>query len=270
MIKKIVSYLLVVFSLLISNVVVANDDIEVIELASISNPNTNKSANVKKAEYQIANPSGSDMAKNRRNAERLLNESFRTLQDFESQENYSEIKKDLGRARAVLIFPSVINAGLFVGVSGGTGVMLARAKNGKWSYPTFYTYNQASLGLQIGSDKSKVAMLVMNGKGLGALISDKFQVGASVKFATVKQGEAIGYSSASNLGNDIKMFAISKGAFMGATLDSSSIEPDDNLNRAYYGRDDASTQTVIIDGLYANKHADSFRKYLDKFKYQYD
>ncbi|MDG1153733.1 MAG: lipid-binding SYLF domain-containing protein [Alphaproteobacteria bacterium] len=270
MIKKIVSYLLVVFSLLISNVVIANDDIEVIELESISNPNTNKSANVKKAEYQIANPSGSDMAKNRRNAERLLMESFYTLQDFESQKNYSEIKKDLGKARAVLIFPSVINAGLLVGVSGGTGVMLARAKNGKWSYPAFYTYNQASLGLQIGADSSKVTMLVMNGKGLGALISDKFQVGASVKGAAGEQGEAIGYSATSNLGNDIKMFAISKGAFIGATLESSSIRPDDNLNRAYYGRDDASTQTVIIDGLYANKHADSFREYLDKFKYQYD
>jgi len=270
MIKKIIGCLFVVFSLLMSNAVIANDNIEVIELESISNPDSNKNTNIKKAEYDVTSSSGNDMAKNRRNAERLLMEAFYTLQDFESQKNYDEIKKDLGKARAVLIFPSVINAGLFVGVSVGTGVMLARAKNGKWSYPTFYTYNQASLGLQIGADTSKVTMLVMNGKGLGALIADKFQVGASVKGAAGEQGEAMGYSSTSNFGNDIKMFAISKGAFIGATLESSSIKSDDNLNRAYYGRDDANTQTVIIDGLYSNKHADAFREYLDKFKYQYE
>ena len=266
-IKKIVGSVLVAGGLLLANTAFA-DDVEVIELESISTPNTEQKSDT--PEYNVTESSKNDVMANRRMAERLITNALYTLQDFEGKHNYAEIERDFRNARAIVIFPEVISAGFFVGVGGGTGVMLARSKDGAWSYPTFYTYNQASLGVQFGGASSQMAMVVMNGKGLGALIADKLQAGASFKGAIGETGESVGVGATSNAKVDIKTYALSKGAFLGASLEGAKIEPDTNLNKAYYGRDDATTQSVIIEGLYANKHADSIRNYLNKFTYQYE
>ena len=48
----------------------------------------------------------------------------------------------LQRARAVMICPRVFKAGFIIGGSGGDCVLLARAGNGTWSYPSFYGHRQ--------------------------------------------------------------------------------------------------------------------------------
>ncbi|MGB1360881.1 MAG: lipid-binding SYLF domain-containing protein, partial [Alphaproteobacteria bacterium] len=250
--KKLIASTFVVSSLIAPSVVIADDgsDVEVIELESVSSPNVEQANEAPK-------PNTRDAATARRNAERILTDALYSLQDFELQKNYAEIEKDLRSARAILIFPDVINASFFVGVGSGKGILLARSKDGKWTYPAFYTFSLASLGIQFGADSSQIAMVVMNGKGLGSLITDKFQVGATFKGAIGNEGEQVGVSTTSNMEKDIKTYAVSKGAFLGVALDGVGVEPDNELNRAYYGRDDASTQTIVIDGQYSNKHADA-------------
>ena len=259
--KKIISAL--ALSALIATPIFA-DDVEVIELESVSEPAVSQADSTPE-------PTSADMAQARLDAERLVREAYYTLREFESKNEFSkEIKSRLGQARAVLIFPEVLKVGWVLGVSGGQGVLLARSKTGEWSYPTFYSLTQASVGLQFGADSSRVLMLVMNGKGLGAIIDDNIQVGASVNAAAGSQGGGLGYGTTSNFRKDIITYANSKGAFIGASIEGASIEPNDLMNTAYYGSSDATTQSVIIDGQHANKSANAFREYLTQFKYQYD
>src|SRR5271156_3316117 len=57
----------------------------------------------------------------------------------------------LGRAKAVLIVPSLWRAGFFLGGSGGSGVLLAKGTDGSWSAPAFYGVGGGSIGFQIGA-----------------------------------------------------------------------------------------------------------------------
>jgi lipid-binding SYLF domain-containing protein len=57
---------------------------------------------------------------------------------------YTSLKNLVGKCRAVLILPNVIQAGFFFGGGGGSGVMVARGDDGAWSGPAFYTLAEAS------------------------------------------------------------------------------------------------------------------------------
>ena len=71
----------------------------------------------------------------------------------------------LQRARAVMICPGVFKAGFILGGSGGDCVLLARAGNGTWSYPSFYTIGSGSIGFQAGIEDSSLMMTIMTSVG---------------------------------------------------------------------------------------------------------
>ena len=211
-------------------------------------------------------PTPQELAIGRVDAEKLIESAYYVLREFESNSEYSEeVKRRLKSARAVLVFPSVFKAGWILGVSTGRGVLLARSKDGTWSYPSFYFMNDASLGLQVGINNSRMLMVVSNGRGLGAIIDNEFKAGASLDVSVANVGSSIGYGTTTNLERDIYTYSISQGAFIGASINASSIKADDLMNQAYYGSNDATAQSVTLDGEYANKSADALRKILSKY-----
>ena len=238
-------------------------DVEVIELESISEPAVSD-------EFATPAPTSADIAAARLEAERLVQEAYYVVREFENNEEYSEeVKLRLSQARAILVFPDVLKAGWVFGVSGGKGVLLARSKTGVWSYPAFYSITDASIGVQFGINSSRVLMVINSGKGLGAIIDNEFKAGASVSAAVANQGSSIGYGTTTNLRQDIYTYATSKGAFIGASIDVSAIEANNLMNEVYYGSKDATTQSIILDGQYANRSADIFREALSKYKYEH-
>ena len=49
---------------------------------------------------------------------------------------------------------SAIRGALFLGGEGGNGILLARQKDGSWSYPAFYSLASISFGLQVGGQSA--------------------------------------------------------------------------------------------------------------------
>ena len=68
------------------------------------------------------------------------------------------VKKYMREAKGVLVIPSLLKAGFFVGGEGGTGVLLAKGESGQWSYPAFYTLGAASIGIQFGGQVSETML----------------------------------------------------------------------------------------------------------------
>ena len=82
-------------------------------------------------------------------AERMFNDpDFGTMTD---------LMKD---AKGILIVPSLLKAGFFYGIEGGTGVLLGRTADGRWSYPAFYTLGGLSIGFQFGGQAAEVVLLI--------------------------------------------------------------------------------------------------------------
>src|SRR5215831_1481698 len=90
----------------------------------------------------------------------LVDKARITVESFAGASEMSEMRKLMGRARAVLVVPQLIKIGYVVGGAGGSGVLLARdQKTGRWSAPAFYTMGAGSLGLQIGASASEMMLL---------------------------------------------------------------------------------------------------------------
>jgi lipid-binding SYLF domain-containing protein len=165
-------------------------------------------------------------------AQSIVDDAQTTFRNFGNDPNMTWFQNHVNDARGLLIVPRLIKAGFIFGGSGGTGVFLARDKNTHlWSDPAFYTMGSVSWGLQIGGELAEVVLLVMTQKGIDAMLSNKFQLGADASIAAGPVGAGAQAATV-----DILQFSRAKGVFGGLTVEGAVIAIRDSLNRAYYGQ----------------------------------
>ena len=80
----------------------------------------------------------------------LLAKAQFTLERFTASDKMVDARALARKAKAIMIFPSLLKGALFLGGEGGNGVLLARRADGTWSYPAFYSLASVSFGLQVG------------------------------------------------------------------------------------------------------------------------
>ena len=210
--------------------------------------------------------SGAARASDELVAMELVKESTFTIDKMKDHPDFKgNIRSYMRDAKAVLIFPSIIKAGLFVGGEGGRGVMLAKAENGEWSYPSFFAMGSGSFGLQIGAQRSEVMLIVLTGNGLQAILDNNVTVGGELNGAIGPYGSGAEASVTTNLDVDVLSYAVAEGVFIGASLEGAAIWSQDGLNAAFYDSTDATAEKIVIDGQYANADADALRTALARF-----
>ena len=151
----------------------------------------------------------------------LVDRATLTVQDMMTQNVSQDPKSLLRRAKAVMVCPRIFKAGFFFGGEGGNCVLLARAGNGTWSYPAFYTIGSGSFGLQFGIADNQLLMLIMTEKGLNAVLDSQIKLGANAGIAIATIGAGIQGSTTAAVGPDIVAFAASRGLFGGIALEGS-------------------------------------------------
>lgn len=95
--------------------------------------------------------------------------------------------KDLGaKAKAILVFPSILKAGLIIGGQGGNGALFV---NGK--VVGYYNTAAASYGLQAGAQEFAYAMFLMTDAAIASVKeSDGWEVGVGPTIVVVDEGAA--------------------------------------------------------------------------------
>jgi lipid-binding SYLF domain-containing protein len=179
---------------------------------------------------------GPALALDKFEADLTVQKAAMVIKQFMASPDADAARYLLKRARAVVIVPDMVKAGFVIGGKYGHGVMLARTKKG-WSAPSFVTIAGATVGFQIGAQSTDLFMFVMNAKGLKALMKDsaKFGVDAAVTAGPVGRDAAASLAATKALA-DIYSYSRSQGAYAGATLEGSGMEPDLETNKAYYGK----------------------------------
>jgi lipid-binding SYLF domain-containing protein len=195
------------------------------------------------------------------NQQTLIDRSRSTIEALKVDPNFSNFNSLLRQAKAVIVVPQLIKAGLIVGGEGGSGLLMARNAQGQWSAPAFISLGGASIGLQIGAEASEVVLLVMNNKALDKLLADKVNLGGDVSIAAGNDGGSLAARTTTNVGSDIYAFARNKGLFGGLTLDGGWLTPDEKANRGYYGAG-ATAHDIVIDQKFTNPGADQLRSSL--------
>ena len=182
-------------------------------------------------------------ADNKMDADQLVSKARMTFASMVADPNLEALVDLLKRAKGVFICPALLKGAFIVGVSGGSGVFLARGEK-TWYGPAFYTMGGASFGLQIGGQSSEVVLVAMTERGVAALLSTSAKLGADAGVAMGPVG--IGASAATaNLSADIISFSRAKGLYGGISLDGAVVAVRGSLNDAYYGKKVNPTDILI-------------------------
>ena len=194
----------------------------------------------------------------------LVDRATLTVQDMMTQNVSKDPKNLLRNAKAAMICPRIFKAGFFFGGEGGNCVMLARAGNGTWSYPAFYSIGSGSFGLQFGIEDNQLLMLIMTEKGVGAVLDNQVKLGANASVAIAAYGGGVQGSTTAAVGADIVAFSASRGLFGGIALEGSVMSTKTAWNQAYYGQPYAARQLVMqMQG--NNPGADPLRDVLTRY-----
>ena len=177
----------------------------------------------------------------------VLNQAVVTVDKMKSDPTFGPSRQILRGARAVLIVPQLIKGGFVFGAEGGDGVLLQRLGRG-WSAPAFYTLGSASFGLQIGLEEARFVMFIMSDRALKAIEQSKFTFGGEAGLTVVTLGANAQGATSTNLTGDIIVWASSKGAYGGLTLQGSVLAPKNDANAQFYGRPLSAPQILLDEG----------------------
>jgi len=179
----------------------------------------------------------------------IVNDATQTLMDFRGTIPSSL----LARAKGIIIVPSLVKVGFIIGGQGGDGVLLRR--NGKvWSYPAFYSLGSPSLGLQAGISSAQVVMLLMTDAALHAVEREEFKLGSEAGIAILVVG---GNGGDTSYKGDILAWARASGAYIGLTINDSTLKQEPRLNAEYY--DHSVPFDDVFSGRVCNASANELR-----------
>jgi lipid-binding SYLF domain-containing protein len=144
----------------------------------------------------------------------------------------------LKRSKGIIIFPSLLKAGLGVGGHYGKGVVLRRnPSTGKWGPPAFIRLLGGSFGWQVGVQSTDLVLLIMSDVSLKSLFRDKFTIGADASVAAGPLGRDASAATDIGLSAGILSYSRAKGIFAGVSVKGSVVETDWEANESYYGSD---------------------------------
>lgn len=177
-----------------------------------------------------------------------LNNCVEVLQEMMEAPDGSIPADLIRRCRAIIIFPSVVKAGLGVGGHYGSGVVLRRDPvSGKWGPPVFITLIGGSIGWQVGVQALDLVLLVMNDVSLNTLFRNKITIGADASVAAGPVGREASAATDSGLSVGMLSYSRAKGLFAGVSIKGSVIEVDWDANELYY-ESDANIIDIFFKG----------------------
>ncbi|HEY4941285.1 MAG TPA: lipid-binding SYLF domain-containing protein [Rhizomicrobium sp.] len=180
---------------------------------------------------------------------KLVNDATRTIYDFTGKIPQSILRS----AKGIIIVPSLVKVGFIIGGQGGDAVLLRRI--GKvWTYPAFYSLGSPSIGLQAGISSAQIVLVLMTDRAVEAVRQERFRLGTEAGLAILMAG---GNEGDASYHGDIIGWARAAGAYVGLTVNDSTLEQKPSLNAEYYDRpvpfDD------IFMGRSCNRDADALR-----------
>ena len=116
----------------------------------------------------------------------------------------------LDKAECVIVIPSMTKVALGIGGSYGRGAMVCRTGkefNGPWGAPAMYAMEGGSFGLQLGAEATDVVLMVMNQRGVDALLGSKVKLGGEATAAAGPKGRHVEASTDASMRAEILSYS---------------------------------------------------------------
>ena len=171
--------------------------------------------------------------------------AVRVLTDIQAIPESAIPDKLFDEARAVLVVPDAIKAGLVVGGRRGHGLLSVKAVDGTWSNPAFVTLTGGSIGLQAGVQSADIVLVFRSERGLDSIVNGKFTLGADAGVAAGPVGRNASAATDGAMKAEIWSWSRARGLFAGVALDGAVLSIDDAADESVYGRD--TTPRMIFE-----------------------
>jgi len=145
----------------------------------------------------------------------------------------------LAMAKGVVFFTIVKLGFVFTGRY-GTGLIVAKLADGRWSAPSAVQMSGVGWGLQIGAELTTVMLILTSESAVNAFKSHaQISVGAELGVSVGPIGRSLetDVSAGQEGAAHAFSYAQSKGLFVGASLEASGIASRSDVNRTFYGED---------------------------------
>jgi len=182
-----------------------------------------------------------------KNEEKQVAESAKVLKEIMKIPEKGIPPVLLKEAKAVAIIPGVIKGAFVIGGRHGTGVVLVRGEDGRWSDPLFVSITGGSVGWQVGGSSTDLILVFKQLKDVEGLLKGKFTLGADAAVAAGPVGRKASAATDVMLQSGILSYSRSRGLFAGVSLEGAALLVEEDSNAAYYKKK-GITSTDILDG----------------------
>lgn len=172
-----------------------------------------------------------------------------SLPDFAVSEKEKAIPFRILTEAKGLVFLTEVKAGFLFSGKGGTGLVIKRLPDGKWSGPSLFGFAGIGAGLMVGFSKTNT-LICLNTEEAVKVFEGKGQVklGADLEVAAGPLGRHAG--GAANVGKSgvapSYAYSHSMGLYAGVSIDGTVLIPRDKDNAAFYGQKVTTSQ--ILEG----------------------
>ncbi len=156
----------------------------------------------------------------------------------------------LDRADCVVVLPSVLKFAIGIGGSYGRGVMTCRTGktyHGPWSAPTMMALEGGSFGLQLGGQATDFVLLLMTSRSADNILTSKVKIGGDASAAAGPVGRNASAETDVTLRAEILSYSRARGLFAGISLSGSTLRPDNDANKALYGKE-VNAKEIVMGG----------------------
>lgn len=184
------------------------------------------------------------LAQNNKETDRVQY-SIDILKDMASIPDKTIPQRFIKNAYGIAIIPGVIKGAIGLGGKWGLGIITVHTDSG-WSYPSFISVKGGSAGFQLGAQSSDFVLVFRTARSIENLKKGKFTFGGDVSVTAGPVGRNAGASTDVQLKSEIYSYARSRGLFVGASLEGTSMQIDHKANERFY--ESTISVTDIFEG----------------------
>lgn len=133
---------------------------------------------------------------------------------------------------------SCMRSGLWKSGSGGSGILVARKSDGRWSPPSAFLLHTAALGFVIGVDVYDCVLVINSMSDLEMFTRPQTTLGADVQLAvgpTITEGRIENEVRGKDPGHTVLTYVRARGEHRAVNIDGSSVTERGSENQRFYG-----------------------------------
>jgi len=168
--------------------------------------------------------------------EARLIEASGVLEELFAQKDTAIPERLMARAYGIAVIPNVVKVAAVVGGRRGSGAMVVRDANGKFTDPIMVSLTGGNVGWQIGIQSTDIVLVFTTAKGIEGITDGKLTLGGDASVAAGPVGRAASAATDQTFSAEVYSYSRNRGLFAGVSLDGSVLSIDNKSNKGLYGK----------------------------------